>query len=177
LFLPPVTYFHPQLLISTPSHVFPPPTTHFNPPEIIRQFLGFFSFLFFFLSYPGVFLCSINFNQIFEINITKYYLTGTLPSDTTTFDIHCQPICDVPASQMAPRTWTTSAASCNAHPSPPKTRKRTNSSAETKKSHKKSKPSITVEQDLKGGRERKRGKAQGEKKGKNRCAMHRFYIY
>jgi hypothetical protein len=76
---------------------------------------------------------------------------------------------------MAPDTRTTSAASYNAHPSPPKTQKRTNSSAETKKSHKKSKPSITVEQDLKGGKEGKRGKAW-EKKGKKQvcCAPFLF---
>jgi hypothetical protein len=35
---------------------------------------------------------------------------------------------------------------------------------------------FNVEQDSKEGREEKRGKAQGKKKGKNRCAMHHFFF-
>jgi len=63
------------------------------------------------------------------------------------------------------------------HPSPPKTRKRGMSTADTDKSRKKSKPSINVEQDSKGGRGGKRAKVKGKKPGKNGCAVHWFPLF
>src|ERR1700678_1249521 len=105
----------------------------------------------------------------------------TTPSVTTTFDTNRQPICPLPVPQMPPRTRKSAAKTPKVpdpvHPSPSKTRKRGMSTADTEKSRKKSKPSINVEQDSKGGRGGKRAKVKGKKPGKNGCAVHQFPLF
>src|ERR1700678_3299907 len=99
--------------------------------------------------------------------VTICHNITTTPSVTTTFDTNCQPIHPLPVPQMPPRTRKSAAETPKVpdpvHPSPPKTRKRGMSTADTEKSCKKSKPSINVEQDLKGGRGGKRAKVKGKK--------------
>ena len=103
---------------------------------------------------------------------------------SSTFNFNHTPIHNPQAFQMPPKTCKTTAASCNAphlsHPSPPKTWKRTNSATGDETSQKKSKLSVTVEQESKGGRDGKiaKGKGQkGQKREKNKCAMHFLFCF
>ena len=80
---------------------------------------------------------------------------------------------------MPCKVCTTTATSHNvtptAHPSPPKTRKRTALSA-TKNTCKKQKLATVVKQDHKGGRNGKLAKGKGPKWGPNRCMMCLFFL-
>jgi len=82
---------------------------------------------------------------------------------------------------MAPKTRTATTTSREAahpaNPSPPNTRKRAHSAADNKKTRKKNKPTITVEQELKGGRGGRLTKGQNGQKGpKKRCVAGFFFF-
>ena len=103
---------------------------------------------------------------------------------SSTFNFNCTPIHNLPAFRMLPKTCKTTTTSCNAphpsHLSPPKTRTRTNLAAGDETSRKKSKPSVTVEQESKGSRGGKIAKEKGQKGQKwekNKCAMQFLFCF
>lgn len=95
---------------------------------------------------------------------------------TTTIETHRQPIYDPPSNQMPRTTRASAATSRNKAPraqSPPKSRKRAISAADTENARKRTKPTLVVEQEEKGGRKGKVAKDKAQKRGKrgnNRCA-------